>query len=124
VGAPDDSDGGLLCFVSEELARYPEEAMFRFDLPRHGDTWALRIFPQLVCMESVLQCAERYLDRFPGDLTVDRLRFTGSPRPGDTLLVKLRRGNSIESGVSLGVEVWVHHRMVAQGRLSEAIEQN
>lgn len=122
MGAADDPDGGLLCFVSEELARYPKEAMFRFDLPRHGDTWALRIFPQLLCMESLLQCAERYLDRLPGGLEVDRIRFTGSPRPGDSLLVKLRRIDSTDSLLRLSVEVWIHHRMVAQGRISEATE--
>jgi hypothetical protein len=124
VGSLDDSLEDSLCFVSEELARYPSEAMFRFDLPRLGDTWALRIFPQLVCMESVLQCAQRFWSCRAGSVEVDRLRFTGSPRPGDSLLVKLRRVESGGSSATLSVEVWVHHRMVAQGQLSAAQREN
>jgi len=124
VGVADESASGPLCFISEELARYPNEAMFRYDLPRHGDTWALRVFPQLLCMESLLQCAERFLGRLRGGLKVDRLRFTGSVRPGDSLLLKLQQVGSTDVIRRLSVEVWVHHRMVAQGQLSEAIEQN
>jgi hypothetical protein len=98
--------------------------MYRFHLPRQGGTWALRLFPQLLCMESILQGAQRFLGVEAGTLQVDRLRFTGAPRPGDSLLVKLLRSDPQSAPANLSVEIWIHHRMVAQGHLSAASNQN
>ena len=113
-----------LCFISEELARYPKEAMFRFDLDRHGDTWALRMFPQLVCLATILQGAASYLDLPVQSLDVERLRFTGQPRPGDSLILKLCHSGQAGSPASLSAEVWIHHRMVAQGHLVASPDKN
>lgn len=106
-----------LSFISQELVSYENEAMFSFDLPRHGSTWALRIFPQLVCVESLVQAARRFLQAPGASFELEAVRFTGAPRPGDTLVLKLRRADPDGQSRQLSGEVWVHHRMVAQAQL-------
>jgi hypothetical protein len=123
ASAPDSSTDPL-CFIGEELARYPTEAMFRFHLQRHGETWALRMFPQLVCLAMILQGAATYLELPVQRLDVERLRFTGQPRPGDSLILKLCHSGQANSPVSLSAEVWIHHRMVAQGHLVSSPDKN
>ena len=102
--------------------------MFRFTIPRGGQTWALRVFPELVCAEGLRQAASSFAVGAEDvaeqqnasrveDYEIERLRFTGRPRPGDVLLLKIRRPGSARDEARLEGEVWVHHRMVAQGAL-------
>jgi len=99
--------------------------LFRWDFPRLGETFALRMFPQLVCVEAMAQAAAALHGLAAqgeggppeaGTLaSVDRVRFNGAPRPGDTLVIKVAVKRRYGELVLLAGEVWVRHRMVAQG---------
>ena len=104
-------------FVSRVEAVYPLEGLFSFDLPRHGETWALRIFPQLLCMEALIQASKLLLESPELQFDLEGVRFTGCPWGGDTLVLKLRSQGPDLRSAELKGEVWVHHRMVAQATL-------
>ena len=104
-----------------------DAGLFLWELPRHGETFGLRMFPQLLCVEAMAQAAaafnglsgSRTAERPEGGTlaSLDRVRFNGAPRPGDPLTVKVRVRKRFGDLVMLDGEVWVHHRMVAQAEL-------
>lgn len=110
-------------FVTEQEAVSDGEALFRYELPRMGDTFALRMFPELLTVEAMAQASAAFhgLNQEPGEVeqgvlaSVDRVRFHGRPNPGDALTIKIRKKKEFGALVMLDGEVWVHHRMVAQG---------
>ncbi|HCP46818.1 MAG TPA: hypothetical protein DIU15_12300 [Deltaproteobacteria bacterium] len=110
-------------FVTRQEVGTETEGLFRYDFPRSGDTFALRMFPELLTVEAMAQSAAAFhgLSQEAGEVeqgvlaSVDRVRFHGRPRPGDPLTVKIRKKKAFGALVLLDGEVWVHHRMVAQG---------
>ena len=102
-----------------------DAGLFTWDLPRHGETFGLRMFPQLVCVEAIAQAAAALHaltadddERETGTLaSVDKARFHGAPRPGDALTIKVAVKKRFGPLVMLDGEVWVHHRMVAQAEV-------
>ncbi|MEE2828577.1 MAG: hypothetical protein VX498_05285 [Myxococcota bacterium] len=114
-------------FLSRVEAIYPNEGLFSYDLPRQAETWGLRIFPQLLCAESLVQAAQLFLQLSAGEvpawnsdlrsIDLDQVRFNGAPRPGDRLVLKLRVAEPATAEAQIDGEVWVHHRMVAQARM-------
>lgn len=109
--------------MTRQEAGTESEALFRYEFPRDGDTFALRMFPELLTVEAMAQSAAAFhgLNERPGEVeqgmlaSVDRVRFHGRPRPGDPLTIKIRKKKAFGALVLLDGEVWVHHRMVAQG---------
>jgi hypothetical protein len=111
-------------FVTSADAVYADKALFRHPFPKGGDSFALRIFPQLLCVESMAQAAAAFhgLSMSGGEeqgtlASVDKVRFFGAPRPGDTLVIKVFKKKAFGDLVMFDGEVWVHHRMVAKGEL-------
>ena len=114
-------------FVTVAQDLQPDAGLFTWQLPRHGETFGLRMFPQLVCVEAMAQAAAAFnglsTRRDAGSpeggtlASVDRVRFSGAPRPGDPLTIKISVKKRFGDLVMLEGEVWVHHRMVASGEL-------
>ena len=111
-------------FVTAAQTVHADQALFTHPIPRGGDTFALRMFPQLLCVEAMAQAAAAFhglnADGEPeaGTLaSVDKARFVGVARPGDTLIIKVFRRKVFGDLVQFDGEVWVHHRMVAQAEL-------
>ena len=114
-------------FVGNAEAIYPDEGLFTWVLPRNGATFGLRMFPQLLCVEAMAQAAAAFHGlssaRDGGQpesgtlASVDRVRFHGRVHPGDSLIIKVRVKKRFGALVMLDGEVWVHHRLVAQGEL-------
>jgi len=114
-------------FVGRAEEVRPDAGLFTWTLPRQGETFGLRMFPQLVCLEAMAQAAaalngltaDRTSDRPEGGALAafDKVRFHGAPRPGDTLTIKVAINRRFGALVMLDGEVWVHHRMVAQAEL-------
>jgi 3-hydroxymyristoyl/3-hydroxydecanoyl-(acyl carrier protein) dehydratase len=81
------------------------------------------MFPELLSVEAMAQAAAAFhgLGKDTGAsehgllASVDRVRFSGQARPGDRLTIKIRRKKVFGELVMLDGEVWVHHRMIAQG---------
>jgi predicted hotdog family 3-hydroxylacyl-ACP dehydratase len=113
-------------FVGQADAVYDDAAQFRWTLPRGGDTYGLRIHPQLLCAEALAQAAAAFhgLTAAGGEpevgtlASLDSFTFTGHPNPGDTLVLKIRKTKAMGPLVLFDGEVWVHHRMVAQGKVT------
>lgn len=112
-------------FVGEVDAVFEDAAQFRWTLPREGATYGLRIHPQLLCAEAMAQAAAAFHglqasgEPEAGTLaSLDGFKFTGHPNPGDTLIIKIKRRKALGALVLLDGEVWVHHRMVAQGQVT------
>ncbi len=111
-------------FVARAEAVAPDQAIFTYPVPTGGDSFALRMFPQLLCVEAMAQAAAAFHglgmqgDEEQGTLaSVDKVRFVGAPRAGDTLVIKVFRKKVFGELVMFDGEVWVHHRMVAQAAL-------
>lgn len=112
-------------FVESAEAVYPDQGLFTYPVPKGGDSFALRMFPQLLCVEAMAQAAAAFhaLNAGEGEpeqgvlASVDKVRFLGAPRSGDTLVIKVFRKKAFGDLVMLDGEVWVHHRMVAQAEL-------
>lgn len=111
-------------FVAGCVERSDDAGVFRWELPRQGETFGLRMFPQLLCVEAMAQAAaalhggDGAADAESGVLaSVDRVRFAGAPRPGDPLTIKIRRRKVLGPMVLLDGEVWVHHQLVAHGEI-------
>ena len=109
-----------------------DSGLFTWTLPRQSESFALRMFPQLVCIEAMAQAAAalngligaRDPDNPEGGALAgfDKVRFNGAPRPGDPLTIKVAIKKRFGALVMLDGEVWVHHRMVAQAELIVASE--
>ncbi len=112
-------------FVSEAHEVGAEAALFSYDFPRQGDSFSLRMFPELLSVEAMAQAAAAFhgLGQEGTEVehgllaSVDRVRFSGQARPGDRLTVKIRRKKVFGELVMLDGEVWVHHRLIAQGEV-------
>ena len=106
-------------------AVHADQALFAYEFPKGGDTFALRMFPQLLCVEAMAQAAAAFHGlNSTGEgaesgvlASVDRVKFVGAPRPGDSLVIKVFRRKVFGDLVMFEGEVWVHHRMVAQAEL-------
>jgi 3-hydroxymyristoyl/3-hydroxydecanoyl-(acyl carrier protein) dehydratase len=114
-------------FLERAVEIREDRGLFTWTLPRHGETFGLRMFPQLVCVEAMAQAAAA-LNGLNADRTsarpeggalasLDKVRFHGAPRPGDPLTIKVRIKKRFGALVMLDGEVWVHHRMVAQAEI-------
>ena len=112
-------------FLSEVHERSAEAGLFSYEFPRQGDSFSLRMFPELLSVEAMAQAAAAFhgLGQEAGAsehgllASVDRVRFSGQARPGDRLTIKIRRKKVFGELVLLDGEVWVHHRMIAQGEI-------
>jgi len=114
-------------FVTRATDLQSDAGKFTWELPRQGETFGLRMFPQLLCVEAMAQAAAAFNglstgrdgDRPEGGTlaSVDKVRFSGAPRPGDPLTIKVAVKKRFGDLVLLDGEVWVHHRMVASGEL-------
>ncbi len=101
--------------------------LFLYDVPRSGDSWSRRLLPGLLMVEAMAQAAAAWHglanaaaggDPETGLLaSVDGVRVSGRPRPGDRLTIKIRKTKAFGPMVMLDGEVWVHHRMLAQGKI-------
>lgn len=49
--------------------------------------------------------------------SVDKVRVSGRPKPGDTLTIKIKRRKTFGPMVLLDGEVWVSHRLAASAEL-------
>ena len=114
-------------FVGEAEDLRENAGRFSWTLPRSGDSFALRMAPQLVCVEAMAQAAAAWFGLVSaasgappeaGTLaSVDKVRFVGVPRPGDPLTIQVAIRKRFGDLVMLSGEVWIHHRMVAQAEL-------
>ena len=116
-------------FLTRLEATDGDEALFRYDVPRSGDSFSLRMFPSLLMVEAMAQAAAAFhgvrtgLSGAPGETeqgllaSIDRVRVSGRFRPGDPLTVKIRHKKRFGPMVMLDGEVWVHHRMLAQAQI-------
>lgn len=114
-------------FVGQVQSLREDAGRFTWTLPRSGDTYGLRIAPQLVCVEAMAQAAaalhgllaqEQGGPPEGGTLaSVDKVRFVGAARPGDPLTIQVAIRRRFGDLVMLDGEVWVHHRLVAQAEL-------
>ncbi len=116
-------------FLSRLEATDGEQAIFAYDLPRHSDSFALKMFPSLLMVEAMAQAAAafhgvRMNDGGEGDhqetgvlASVDKVRISARPRPGDTLTIKIKRRKAFGPMVLLDGEVWLSHRLAASAEL-------
>ena len=114
-------------FLSRLEATDGEEALFAYDMPRHSDSFSLKMFPSLLMVEAMAQAAAAFHGtKLAGEgggeetgvlASVDKVRVSGRPRPGDTLTIKVRRRKQYGPMVLLDGEVWVSHRLAASAEL-------
>ncbi|MCO4772010.1 MAG: hypothetical protein KDA24_18405 [Deltaproteobacteria bacterium] len=116
-------------FLSRLEARDGDEAIFAYDMPRHSDSFSLKMFPSLLMVEAMAQAAAAFhgvrLAEDEGDgkeetgvlASVDKVRTSGRPRPGDTLTIKVKRRKQFGPMVLLDGEVWVSHRLAASAEI-------
>ena len=109
-------------FLTRLEARDDEEARFAYDLPRHSDSFSLKMFPSLLMVEAMAQAAAAFhgiqMNQEGSGHTesgvlasIDKVRVSGRPRPGDTLTIKVKRKKVFGPMVLLTGEVWVSHRL-------------
>lgn len=110
-------------FLSRLDATDGEEALFSYDMPRQGDSFSIRMFPALLMVEAMAQAAAAFhgvqmqaadadAEEETGVLaSVDKVRVSARPRPGDRLTIKVRRKKAFGPMVLLAGEVWVSHRL-------------
>ena len=114
-------------FVGQVEDLREDAGRFTWQLPRSGETFGLRMHPQLVCVEAMAQAAAalhglasaaRGGAPEAGTLaSIDKVRFVGAPHPGDPLTIQVAIKKRFGDLVLLDGEVWVHHRLVAQAEL-------
>jgi 3-hydroxymyristoyl/3-hydroxydecanoyl-(acyl carrier protein) dehydratase len=112
-------------FVRDIVAADAQAGVFSFEFPRTGESFALRMCPALLMVEAMAQGAAAWHgqgatagDHVDGVLaSVDKARFSGRPRPGDPLTIKVRHKKSLGPLTMMEGEVWVHHRLLAQAEL-------
>jgi 3-hydroxymyristoyl/3-hydroxydecanoyl-(acyl carrier protein) dehydratase len=114
-------------FVSTVSGTTDREGLFLYEFPRRGDSWSRKLMPGLLMVEAMAQAAAAWhglvhaktADAPETGLlaSIDRVRLSGRPRPGDRLTIKIRLKKTFGPMVMLDGEVWVHHRMLAQARL-------
>ena len=116
-------------FLSRLEATDGEQAIFAYDMPRHSDSFSLKMFPSLLMVEAMAQAAaafhgvrmneeaEQAVQETGVLASVDKVRISARPRPGDTLTIKVRRRKAFGPMVLLDGEVWVSHRLAASAEL-------
>jgi 3-hydroxymyristoyl/3-hydroxydecanoyl-(acyl carrier protein) dehydratase len=115
-------------FLSRLDATDGEEALFSYDLPRQGDSFSLRMFPSLLMVEAMAQAAAAFhgvqlseggdaVEETGVLASVDKVRISGRPRPGDRLTIKVRRKKAFGPMVMLDGEVWVSHRLACSAQI-------
>jgi len=117
-------------FLTRHDATRGEEALFAYEMPRHSDSFSLKMFPSLLMVEAMAQAAAafhgvRMNEDDGGDghvetgvlASVDKVRVSGRPKPGDTLTIKIKRRKTFGPMVLLDGEVWVSHRLAATAEL-------
>ncbi len=116
-------------FLSRLEATDGEEAIFAYDMPRHSDSFSLKMFPTLLMVEAMAQAAAAFHGVRMNEETdlatqetgvlasVDKVRVSGRPKPGDTLTIKIKRRKTFGPMVLLDGEVWVSHRLAASAEL-------
>ena len=116
-------------FLSRLDATDGEEALFSYDFPRHSDSFSGRMFPALLMVEAMAQAAAAFhgvqmnagatgAGEETGVLaSVDKVRVSARPRPGDRLTIKVRRKKAFGPMVLLEGEVWVSHRLACTAEL-------
>jgi 3-hydroxymyristoyl/3-hydroxydecanoyl-(acyl carrier protein) dehydratase len=98
-------------------------------MPRHSDSFSLKIFPSLLMVESIAQAAAAFhgvMLNASGQeevvetgvlASVDKVRISGRPRPGDRLTIKVRRQKTFGPMVLIAGEVWVSHRLLCSAQV-------
>jgi 3-hydroxymyristoyl/3-hydroxydecanoyl-(acyl carrier protein) dehydratase len=112
--------------VSRLEAVSGNEARFAYDLPRHGDTFGLQMFPELVMVEALAQAAAAFHGEGAPDGTdeegvlaaVDKVRISGRPRPGDSITLKLVRTKVFGALVLFRGQAWGAHRLLLEAELT------
>ena len=114
-------------FVSQVSGSDDAGGLFLYDIPRKGDSWALKLAPELLMVEAMAQASAAWhglqAGRSSGEpetgvlASVDGVRLSGRPRPGDRLTIKVRAKKKFGPMAMFDGEVWVHHRMLAQGKI-------
>ena len=115
-------------FLTQLEATDGEEAIFSYEMPRHGDSFSLKMFPSLLMVEAMAQAAAAFhgVRRQEGGAagvetgvlaSVDKVRISGRPRPGDRLTIKIARRKTFGPMVLLAGEVWVSHRLAASAEI-------
>ena len=116
-------------FLSRLDATDGDEAHFSYDLQRSGDSFSLRMFPALMMVEGMAQAAaafhgvrlnagrEEGIQETGVLASVDKVRVSGRPRPGDRLTIKVRRKKTFGPMVLLDGEVWVSHRLACSAQI-------
>ncbi len=114
-------------FVSTAAGTDDAGGLFLYDFPRAGDSWSRKLTPGLLMVEAMAQAAAAWhgivTRKSVGEpetgvlASVDGVRISGRPRPGDRLTIKIRAKKKFGPMAMLDGEVWVHHRMLAQGRV-------
>ena len=115
-------------FLSRAEGIVANEGLFSFEVPRKGECFSRRIFPQLQMVESMAQAAAAWhglLAQQQGSregeqgvlASIDRVKFHGAPQPGNTLVVKIRHKKTFGALVMLDGEVWRNHQLLAQAEL-------
>lgn len=114
-------------FLSRLDATDGDEALFSYDLPRHSDSFSLRMFPSLLMIEAMAQAAAAFHGvQKQGDgegpetgvlASVDKVRVSARPRPGDRLTIKVRHKKAFGPMVLLDGEVWLSHRLACSAQI-------
>ena len=112
-------------FLTRIDERGADAGLYSYEFPRQGDSFSLRMFPELLTVEAMTQAAVAFHGsvnegcggRYPLLASLDRVRFSGQARPGDRLTIKIRYKEVSAELVTLDGEVWVHHRMISQAEI-------
>jgi 3-hydroxymyristoyl/3-hydroxydecanoyl-(acyl carrier protein) dehydratase len=114
-------------FLSVVSGTTEDEGLFLYEFPRTGDSWSRKLMPGLLMVEAMAQAAAAWHGLVSSKTaggpetgllaSVDGVRVSGRPRPGDRLTIKIRAKKKFGAMAMLDGEVWVHHRMFAQARL-------
>jgi 3-hydroxyacyl-[acyl-carrier-protein] dehydratase len=119
-------------FVSEVQHLDSTGGRFSWSIPRDGETFALRMFPQLLCVEAMAQAAAAFSGLQGGSesggesgtlASVDKLRFAGRVVPGEVLTTEVCVRKRFGALVLLFATVKVGDRTVAEGELVVKREQ-
>jgi 3-hydroxymyristoyl/3-hydroxydecanoyl-(acyl carrier protein) dehydratase len=111
--------------VTASQAVNGDQAKFVYDIPRGGASFALRLAPQLLCVEALAQAtaafnAQQGSGEAEGGVlaALESVRFhLPLPRPGDQLRLMITRTKEFGPLVRFDGEAWVRHRLVAQAEL-------
>jgi 3-hydroxymyristoyl/3-hydroxydecanoyl-(acyl carrier protein) dehydratase len=112
-------------FVTQVVDTSEDGGRFSYEMPRHGDSFALRMFPELLTLEAMAQAAAAFhglREAGQGDehgllAALDRVRFSGQASPGDVLDIRIRCRKVFGELVLLDAEVWVQERKISEAEI-------